>query len=89
LIARFPFGDENVVGWWDTNHQRMFVVKKITTNEPDLLKWEDTRGRKFTLRPMTLQSYNAKVKPKLSHRPSFKTLAEVQSHFLVAVSQFV
>jgi hypothetical protein len=82
-FARFPraFEGEDIIYWDDMTHQRAFEVKRVLRNEPDVFEFEDTRGRRFALRPLTVTKY-ADLKSQLNSPPNLRTDAQLRKHFL-------
>ena len=82
-FARFPRvpEDEDTIYWSDMSHVRAFEVKRVLKNEPDVFEFEDREGRRFALRPLTLEKY-AELKSRLNTPPDIRTDAQLRKHFL-------
>jgi hypothetical protein len=82
-FARKPtaFVGEDTIYWQDMTHVRAFNVKRVLRNEPNVFEFEDDVGRRFALRPLTLEKY-AELKSRLNSPPDIRTDAQLRKHFL-------
>jgi len=55
-------GDGETVTWDDGDHSRAFPVGRVLDDEADLFRFEDDRGRRFVLRPLTAKLYADRVR---------------------------
>lgn len=78
-IEGFP--GEELVLWYDDDHQRLFEIKKVVRDDFAVFEFVDRMGRKFTLRPMDLAAYNKHVKPKIPGARSFKSEDDLRRFF--------
>ena len=62
LLALRPELRGDTVVWDDGGHQRAFTVERVFSDEPDRFRFEDERGRTFTLRPLTARLYAERVR---------------------------
>lgn len=82
-----PTGDEVIV-WFDHDHQRAFDLKSVQRDDFAAFDFTDTMGRKFKLRPMDLDTYNRRVKPKLVDARSFKNETDLRRFFTEEIYQY-
>ena len=73
-------GGETVI-WDDGDHQRAFSLARVLDDEPDLFRFEDDRGRRFTLRPLTSRLYAEKVQAQMGG-PDLATDEAVSEFYL-------
>ena len=59
-------GDGETIIWDDGDHQRAFPVDRVLDDEPELFRFEDDRGRRFTLRSLTARLYAEKVQAQVA-----------------------
>lgn len=87
LIARFPQriaeGNLNAISWISMMHERRFLVVKVLVDSPDRFEFESDEGRRFSLRPMTMELYRSKVLPELVGDPGLRSQKDLERHFLV------
>ena len=69
------------VSWDDGSHERAFSVARVLKDEPELFRFEDDRGRTFTLRPLTARLYAERVRERVSG-PPLATDEEVRAFYL-------
>jgi len=50
-------------------------------NEPNVFEFEDVKGRRFALRPLTVEKYG-ELKSRINNAPDLRTDAQLQKHFL-------
>lgn len=83
LIARHPraYEGDDTIYWSDLTHVRAYDVKRVLRNEPDVLEFEDVEGRRFTLRPLTVEKYG-QLKSQINNAPDLRTEAQLRKHFL-------
>jgi len=73
-------GEETVV-WDDGSRQRAFPLGRVLEDEPSQFRFEDDRGRIFTLRPLTARLYADHVRDQVGG-PELKTDGDVRSFYL-------
>ncbi len=64
----------HVVSWQEGGHRRAFEVGKVLQDDAHAYRFEDTRGRQYTLRPMTLELYESHVRRHTLGRPAFGSM---------------
>ena len=74
-------GDGETVVWDDGSRQRAFPLARVLDDEPELFRFEDDRGRTFTLRPLTARLYAERVRERVSG-PPLGTDEEVRAFYL-------
>ena len=55
-------GAGETVTWDDGDHLRAFPVGRVLDDEPDRFQFDDDRGRRFVLRPLTAKLYADRVR---------------------------
>jgi hypothetical protein len=90
LLALFPQArnEDSACTWMDGDHERGFQIRKLLRNEPDRLEFEDFLGRRFSLRPLTVELYRQRVRKKLLGGPAVRSQAELEEFFLVEVPRY-
>ncbi len=73
-------GEETVV-WDDGSRQRAFPVGRVLDDEPGRFRFEDDRGRAFTLRPLTARLYADRVRDQVGG-PELATDEAVREFYL-------
>ena len=81
LLALRPEQRGDTVVWDDGSHQRAFAVERVLTDEPDRFRFEDERGRTFTLRPLTARLYAERVREQVGG-PTLATDEKVRAFYL-------
>lgn len=80
-------GDEVII-WYDHDHQRAFDLKTVDRDDFAAFDFTDNLDRKFKLRPMDLDAYNRKVKPKLVDAQSFKNETDLRRFFTEEIYRY-
>lgn len=87
LVARLPKrireDKEDLIVYIDMTHERAFPIKRVLRDEDNLFSFESEDGRRFELRPLTMERYEKQIRPKLIGDPKLKTEADLRQHFLV------
>src|SRR6187549_1947369 len=65
------------VAWQEGGHERIFLIKEVLEDEPNLLRFKDQDGEEHALRTMTLGLYEDQVKPRTMGKPTFRSLTEL------------
>ena len=74
-------GDGETVTWDDGDHSRAFELKRVLDDEPDRFRFEDDRGRRFTLTPLTAGRYADRVRDEVGG-PELPTDEAVRDFYL-------
>lgn len=69
------------ISWHDPINHRMFQLKSTSKDTESVFSWKDGEGTLFTMRPMTLDVYNKRVKSKLVGGRAFRTEATMIEWF--------
>lgn len=73
------------VFWDDGSHERAFPLGKVLKDNPTAFEFEDDRGRRFSLRPLTPELYEQKVRYGTGG-PELKTNKDIQDFYLASRS---
>lgn len=65
------------VEWFEGRHLRAFDVDTVEKATPEAFSFRDTKGDRFTLRPLTLELYDRHVRKQTAGQPKFSTMAEL------------
>ncbi len=74
-------GDGETVTWDDGDHSRAFELKRVLDDVPDRFRFEDDRGRRFTLTPLTAEVYAQRVRAAVGG-PDISTDEAVRDFYL-------
>lgn len=74
-------GEGETVAWDDGDHRRAFPLQRVLVDEPDRFQFEDDRGRRFTLRPLTAKLYADRVRAAVGG-PGLATDEAVRAFYL-------
>jgi len=70
-----------LIVWHDGNREQAFPLGKVVRDSPSRFEFQDDRGRWFSLRPMTAEVYEQKVRAGTAG-PELKTDQEVRDFYL-------
>ena len=76
-------GDGETVAWDDGDHSRAFPLGRVLEDDPDRFRFEDDRGGRFTLTPLTAERYAERVRDAVGG-PDLPTDAAVRAFYLAA-----
>ncbi len=74
-------GTGETVVWDDGDHRRAFPLSRVVGDEPAAFSFQDDRGRRFALTPLTAKLYRDRVR-ELVDGPDLKTDEEVRDFYL-------
>jgi hypothetical protein len=69
--------DGTLVSWGEGGHVRTFVVDRILVDDGAVFSFDDRRGYRHVLEPMTLALYRERVRSKTVGQPDFQSLEEL------------
>lgn len=74
-------GTGETVVWDDGDHRRAFPLSRVVGDEPAAFSFQDDRGRRFALKPLTAKLYRDRVRGPAGG-PELATDEEVRDFYL-------